>query len=496
LGPRCFALGLAAIVATIAAEARAQPTVEAQPQAPPGAEPTSAREPPADSATVAPVPSAADPNVAANNAAVVAELTRRLSALEAKQAEAEAAALLTAPSEADDIKREPLKIYGFADFGAQRIWFKKVSILRDLLETDTTTFVIGNLNLYFDAQPVEHWRTLIEIRFTNAPHGQVNNYGGLAGTFNRESTQQYDPNATVVNSTMWRGSTVIERAWIEWNELQSLKLRLGNWFTPFGIWNEDHGSPTLIGMGLPQFLVQAWMPIRQTGVMAYGSTFASDWELAYALTFSNGRQELSNFNFGDTFGYGGRVFARREAGDLNTTFGLSFYAGSDSDQTVNLRGFDPLRFDTQKTWEYTEYVAGADVAVDIGSTRVRAEGALRRQVFTEGKRLPANPALAPGGLLGDRWMTSVYLLAAHELPWGGLEPYVMAEIAQAPSPIGPTIPDGVLSVSLGFNWHINPAITWKNQILRAGFFDWLYESTTKPGTDNTTTIYTRLVMAF
>ncbi len=154
--------------------------------------------------------------------------------------------------------------------------------------------MIGNLNLYFDAQPIKDWRALVEIRFTNAPQGLVTNYGGLAGTYERVGTRQNDPHAAQLNAPMWRGSTVIERAWIEWNRLQLLKVRVGNWFTPFGIWNEDHGTPTLISPALPQFMLQGWMPVRQTGVMAHGNTFSGDGELGYAATFSNGRQELSN----------------------------------------------------------------------------------------------------------------------------------------------------------------------------------------------------------
>jgi hypothetical protein len=503
-------LGLALCVGlslgSISPNARAQAAAESAEQPPPDAEPTPTA--PLQSPESAPVPTPAEaaaapgteppaqpPAAAESDDTKLGELTRRVKELEGKQAEAETAALLSAPSTADEIKIDPLKIYGFADVGAQRIWQPKASVPRHVLESGTTTFVIGNLNLYFDAQPIEHWRSLMELRFTNAPQGVIDNYGGLAGTFSRESTQQYDPNGTVVNATMWRGSVVIERAWIEWNQHQSLKLRVGNWFTPFGIWNEDHGTPTLISMGLPQFLVQAWMPIRQTGIMAYGSTFASDWEVAYALTFSNGRQELSNFNFGDTFGYGGRVFARREAGDLNTTFGLSFYTGENSDQVVNLTGLAPLTFQTSKTWEYTEYVAAADAAVDVGATRIRAEGVVRRVVYTKGKRAPANFLAGPGGLEADRWMTGGYLIVAHELPWFGLEPFIFADLSQIPVLVA-TLPDGLFDASIGLNWHINSAITLKNQVLRAVFFNWLYDSPAKASANNATNFYTRLVIAF
>ncbi|MEO8183417.1 MAG: hypothetical protein ABI895_31670 [Deltaproteobacteria bacterium] len=67
-----------------------------------------------------------------------------MSELETKQAEA--AALLAAAPVADDIDLEPLRIYGFTDFGAQRIVVKRESLTAHALESNATSFVIGNLN--------------------------------------------------------------------------------------------------------------------------------------------------------------------------------------------------------------------------------------------------------------------------------------------------------------------------------------------------------------
>jgi hypothetical protein len=291
---------------------------------------------------------------------------------------------------------------------------------------------------------------------------------------------------------MWGGYTVIERAWIEWNEHQALKLRVGNWFTPFGIWNEDHGSPTLIAMALPQFILQQWIPIRQTGLMAYGNTFAGEWELGYALTFSNGRQEISNFNFEDKFGYGGRIYTRRETGALNTTFGLSYFTGTTSDRAINITGFGPVTFSKPTLWEYNEHVLGADVSIDIDATRIRAEAMVRRQTYTEGLREAGDPIFAAGSVSGDKWQKSAYLLVAHQLPWAGLEPFIWTELIQAPSPLA----DGVFAFSPGLNIHFNSAVQWKTQVSRVVFFNWLYDSQYEVSTDNITQIYSRLVMAF
>jgi hypothetical protein len=445
----------------------------------------------------APVPEASVPAPApaagADVAALRAELDetkQKLDQIQQRQDEAELAALGSAETEAPS--EDLLKIYGFADMGVQHQWTKEGTLLSNIFATNATSFVIGNVNLYFDAQPIHGWRSLIEVRLTNAPQGDTISYGGLAGTYTREDTFSFDPHGTAINAPMWAGSIVLERAWIEWNDNQLFKVRTGNWFTPFGIWNEDHGSPTLISIALPQFILQQWIPIRQTGLMAYGNTFAGEWELGYALTFSNGRQELSNFNFEDKFGYGGRAYVRRDTGSLNTTFGLSYFTGTTSDQEINVVGINPVTFAKPTTWEYNEHVFGADLSIDIDATRIRAEGMVRRQTYTSGLRPAGDPIFSPGSVVGDRWQYSTYLLVAHQLPWLGLEPYLWAELLEGPS----VLADGVFVGSLGLNIHFNPAVQLKTQFGRGIFFDWLYENPADASDDNLTQIYSRLVMAF
>ncbi len=480
---------LSLILALYSVPALAQEPTPAEPS-PPALEPEQApaAEAPSRAETET---SAASPDPAAGVEALRADLQEtkaRLAELEARQEEAEAEAAVSE----EVLLPEPLKIYGFADVGAQHHFIDDSSLVANVLDTRGPSFVIGNLNLYFDAQPIKDWRALVEIRFTNAPQGLVTNYGGLAGTYERVDTKQNDPHAAQLNAPMWRGSTVIERAWIEWNRLQPLKVRVGNWFTPFGIWNEDHGTPTLISLALPQFMLQSWMPVRQTGVMAHGNTFSGEWELGYSATFSNGRQELSNFNFDGHFGYGGRLYARRDTGRFNSTFGLSFFTGKTSDEAVNVTGIAPASFETEIPWEYNEYVMGADASFDIGDTRIRAEGIARRVVYTEGKRPPGDQVFGPGSYAPDKWEYSGYLLVAQQLPWLGLEPYLWGEVLQTPTIVG----DGIFVASVGLNVHFNSAITWKNQVLTAKFFDFLYDSPYDNSINDITSIYSRLVMAF
>lgn len=474
-----------------------QPDVPPPNEAPAApAEPQATPAPPVatDPAKPSEAPPALDP------VTLSARLDRLQQAFDELKAQQEAAAAAATPpaNETEDAEGggEPLRIYGFMDMGVQRNWINEQSALARLFQVNNTSFVVGNVNLYFDAQPMKHFRGLAEVRFTNAPLGDIANYGGIAGTFQREDTFSYDPGGTALNAPMWGGKVVLERAWLEWNEHQSFKLRIGNYFTPFGIWNEDHGTPTLISLALPQFIVQRWMPIRQTGVMVYGNTFASDWELGYVGTFSNGRQEISNYNFDNNFGFGGRLYARRDTGELNVSLGLSYFTGETRDEEVDVvvdaNGINGLGIVAKTTVQYIEHVAGADASLDIDATRIRAEAVVRRLVYEPGKRAAGDALYAPGSFTPDTWQQTVYVLVANQLPWGGIEPYLFGAVDEQPTIVG----DFFLTASAGVNVHFNSSVQWKTQATRAYLMDRLLDSPYDPSINNVTSLYSRLVMAF
>jgi hypothetical protein len=488
-----FAAFLASLLAAAAAQAQA-PAPVAPPIPPPAAPaaptaPTAPTTPASEAAETAPAP--ASPELE-HLKSELEETKKQVAELKAAQEEAAAAA---ATSDTQVAEQEKLKVYGFADVGFQYVQLDKSSLLANVYDVNHPDFVLGNLNLYFDAQPIDNWRGLVEVRFTNAPQGKITNFGGIGGKFTRASTFTDDSSGAALNAPLWGGSVVIERAWLEYNKLQALKLRVGNWFTPFGIWNEDHGTPTLISLAWPQFMTQRWMPLRQTGVMLYGNTFAGSWELGYAATLSNGRQEDANLNIDGRLGYGGRLYARRETGEVNSTFGVSFFTGKTRDRVVDVIGVDPITFRDSSTFEYNEYVMGADAALDVGRTRVRAEGVVRRVTYTPGKRQLLNQVLQPEGQAPDKWEHSAYLLVAQQLPGDTLdmfEPFLWGEALQTPTIVG----DGAFVASAGLNVRFNPAITWKNQVSHIVFFDWLYDSPYDNSKNNIDQFYSRLVMAF
>src|SRR4051812_48928645 len=107
-------------------------------------------------------------------------------------------------------------------------------------------------------------------------------------------------------------------------------------------------------------------------------------------------------------------------GAFNTTFGLSYFTDKTSDQEIDITGFNPVTIGMPLTWEYNEDVLGADIAIDIDSTRIRSEAMVRRQTYTAGLRPPGDPIFAAGSFEGDKWEYSTYLLIANQLPWAGI----------------------------------------------------------------------------
>lgn len=446
----------------------------------------------------APAAPAAETNSPALGAEVEA-LKAQVAALKAKQEEAEMNALLT--EEPVEVEEPMFKVYGFMDMGIQGTWVNKKALVAALFDTNAITFATGNINLYFDFNPHPDWRALAEIRFTGAPHGNIESFGGITGTpFERTNTQQYDPNGTVINAPVWGGYSVIERAYIEWNRYQQFQLLVGHFFTPFGIWNVDHGQPTLISLALPQFIQQTFMPLRQTGVQALGSFFAGDWEIAYRAWLTNGRTEENWLDYTNDKAFGGRVFVRNESGKVRTQIGASYHHGKVENKVVDITGAPPftedVEFNAYSTMAYHEDIFGLDLSMDIVDTRIRLEGISQLRRYEEGKR-PTNGVemSVPGTEQPDGWRQSAYLIVAQQLPWWGLEPYLYGEVMRQDWAIAG---DGLALASVGLNIHFTPQAMLKTQGTMSYFFKWKQDEDFPgdPTLNNTKSITSRLVLAF
>lgn len=392
--------------------AAAGPAPEPAPlPAQPAAGPAPAASAPVEAAAAA--PTAAAPTGAAS-AEELAELRTRLDALESQQAEASASA------EEDD---QRFKIYGFLDFGLKKSFPAADPFFAALIERKTT-FVLGNINLYFDAQPAPGWRGLIEARLTTYPHGAET--VDASGQFQRTDTRVFDTNSpSGRNHVIW-GGVILERAQIEHTIADLFNLRVGYFLTPYGIWNVDHGTPTLISLVLPAFQVEEAMPARQLGVQAYGSTTVGDLELGYAAYVTNGRAPYLE-DPTDGKAVGARTFATFSGPSSTLKLGLSGYVGDSLEKNKQLV-FDANgnpNVITSNKYRYKEWSVGGDLALDYKKLRIRTEGLVHRVDHGNSPHEPINLG-EPGTTHPDRYEYFWYSIFAYRL--GDFEPYTYTEL--------------------------------------------------------------------
>jgi hypothetical protein len=431
------------------------------PAAPPDAAATSAQA----SGSVESAPeAAAQAAVAESGAAAQTPESARLLALEQRISELEAERNSEQEAALElETEQQKLRIYGFLDFGLRKTWPAKDPFFKGLVARELT-FVIGNINIYLDAQPTPDWRALIETRLTTYPHGQEN--VTPAGEFVRTDTRIYDTTSpSGRNKVIW-GGIVLERAQIEHTMTDLFNLRVGYFLTPYGIWNVDHGTPTLISLVLPAFQVEESVPARQLGVQAYGAMTTGNIELGYAAYVSNGRAPFLE-DPTDTKAVGGRVHANWLGDNLRLKLGASGYVGDSLDRSKRLTfSEDGVGLSVDTTYDYEEWAFGADLALDWGDFRTRVEGLVHRVRYEDGRHEPLAYG-APGRFQPNRYEYFGYSIFAYRL--GAFEPYTYTELKYTnPS-------EGSFDMSylpgFGVNVHFSPYAQLKTQYLAAKFYD-------------------------
>ncbi len=485
--PSLVGLALLLLSGLLSSLLAASPLKAQQPPAP-AAEAVPAPQPapqPANPAPATPVEATpADPSTA------LADANARAAALERRVTELEQAQHDTVREEVDaaELERPELfRVYGFADFGINHAWVDKRSFLHGLVPRDTT-FTLGNLNLYFDFTPGPEWQVLTELRFTTYPHGVEESYATLAGgEYLRIDTNVVDVASPATASTLTWGGVVIERAYAQWSHSELFNVRVGQFLTPYGIWNVDHGTPTLIALMLPHFVAAEALPARQVGVELYGHVLEAAWEYGYDAYVSNGRT-ATPLDFTENKAVGGRLHLSRHD-PLPIAIGASAYYGQIDDVAKTIDSFDPFHIDSDLIVEGHEVGLGLDLSVDIDSLRIRTEGIIHFVRYEEGKRLPVNVG-PPGTFEPDQNDYEGYLLVAYRLPWLGLEPFAYGELNHYVSPYG----DEQGMASIGLNIHFTPFAQLKTQLSRAIFFD--LDDEGDFGRNNMTLLYSRLAVAF
>lgn len=365
-----------------------------------------------------------EPTTPANPEPVV-EPTAAAPAADAPLSAEEQAALAGEASETDTelltaLEMPSITAYGFADFSVHS---QNAASLPTAFAGESPTFFIGNLNLYLRADLTKGWKSLAEVRFTYLPNGNIQ------ADFTRQSTVVADY-ATFYTPSQW-GGIMIQRAWLEYTVHPLLTIRAGHWLTPLGIWNVDHGTPTIIPAIRP-FVVGAGMfPEAQTGFELYGSQYFGDTTLGYHLTLSNGRGNLDEYaDMDKNKGIGGRLYATfNQLGTL--TIGASAYGGRATDANMAL---DPTitmgpPYVQKIVLQYDEFVYAFDLLWKYSGFHLQAEFIAQSYTYTDAGRPAAGLPIYPGSLMPDDSVYGGYLLLAYELPWLPLMPFVQLDLS-------------------------------------------------------------------
>jgi hypothetical protein len=313
-----------------------------------------------------------------------------------------------------------LKLSGFMDFGTM---IALDDHTRNL--TGDQAFGIGNLNVYISKNLTESLRTMAEVRFTYLPHGAPNSLANPA----RTSTYTLDY-ADFSRASMHWGGIELERVYLEWAAHRFITVRAGSFLTPYGIWNVDHGSPTIITVNRPFIIGLNYFPERQTGFEFYGRANAgSHSTIGYHLTLSNGTGPFTEYAELDrNKAIGGRVFWEyRKLGELR--IGGSIYYGRDTNATQSAAIVDGEPTTAKKILSQSDQLGlAADAVWRYGGVHVQAEVITRQTKYTDAGRVAQfSPADLRTHYPTDNTSWGGYLLLGYRFAWGGIMPYVVAQ---------------------------------------------------------------------
>lgn len=363
-----------------------------------------------------------------SSAGVVTEGSTSASA-DGKQRDAEAQAAVTAleaqaaSHAVEEASAEPkINIYGFADFTYMH------TLNSYPWAAPAPSFAIGNLNVYMRSDLGENLRSLVEVRLLYLPNGATS-YSS-SGTLSRTDTSAADY-SDVDRPVQW-GGVSIQRAWVEYSAHQLLTVRAGQWLTPYGIWNVDHGSPVVIGVRRPYIVGEALFPQSQTGLEAYGNYYLGGNKLGYHVTLSNGRGPIDTYrDLDNNKALGVRAFWTNESPIGSLTIGASGYRGQYTNGTVAWK-VDPgggMRYDYPVTSRYDELSLGADLKFERGGLLVQGEIVMNDIAYDDAYR-PASQSFSPdvpNGRTPDYRRWGYYGLVGYRFPFLGIMPFFGTE---------------------------------------------------------------------
>ncbi len=314
-----------------------------------------------------------------------------------------------------------LDLYGFTDFTYS------YAVKNFSYGPPNDSFAVGNFNVYLASELGSNWRTLMEVRFTYLPNG--NNVIDSTGNVTRTDTTVGDY-TDLGRPTRW-GGIIIERAYLEYSAHPLFNVRGGQWLTPYGIWNVDHGSPVIVGVRRPYIVGEEFLPQTQTGLDFYGTYDFPALQLGYHFTVSNGRGPIDTYqDLNTSKAIGGRLFGRADTPAGAFTLGLSGYHGRYTDKkqsyTIDPNGNLITLYPT--TGDYNEQSIAADLKWEWNGFLLQSEAAMQDVVY-DNLRPAALVFSGPPGYATDYRRTGIYGLTGYRfdllgiMPWAGGEYY-------------------------------------------------------------------------
>jgi hypothetical protein len=444
--------------------AQAAPEPAAATPAAPTAEtpPASAEAPPPDQAASADVSATSVAEAAPSDPAAGGEVPL---------SQAELEALGFTASEGGEVSSldTDLHVSGFLDFNFSRLIAKKSSLNNGFLPRNSN-FYVGNFNVYLTKNLSETFRTMGEVRFTYLPNGYAPGTGARTGSTPQTLAKDY---ADFDRNLKW-GGVEIERVYLEWAPSRYFAVRAGQFLTPYGVWNVDHGSPTFIPVQRPYVVGGTLFPERQTGFELYGRWDATNsGTLGYHVTLSNGGGPISEYRDLDgNKAVGGRLFwEQRGFGELKIGYSMYYGRTTDAVQGIGVNAATGKLIPTEKVFvQYDQLSIAGDITWKWKGLLLQAEYVSQQRAYTgKGRQAVANPLEQRSVFPIDTPAWGAYALVGYRLPWFGIMPYMIYSDFQLADETGSDA--GTRGFSAGLNIRPIDAVVLKLEYVHA----WLKE---------------------
>lgn len=341
-------------------------------------------------------------------------------------------------------ERKLLSFWGFMDTSFGGIHYDDAHALYRVQTPAHTSFFSAGVNLYAKSEMTRTLSALVEVRLTYSPDGYTNMWRAAAkvgsttiadlGQANRIDTAARGPYSQLLYN---QSGLLIERAHMDWKPADWFGVRVGRFLTPFGIWNEDHGSPVLLGVDMPQLMNFGLVPIWQLGLQAFGTlSLSNTTRLEYAATLTNTRGPYDAYKDTTDFkAVGGRLKFVYEG--QNTLFRIgayglvSHYRETEDFITLQLtpgltldRSANPPFGSTELTnVSYDETVLTGDIEFRYKRFRIFGEGARQTVIYQAPRKIDQDDQLLQGAPLNSaslydasHYGWAVYVLGAYEIP--------------------------------------------------------------------------------